>query len=195
MALGRGHCSEKLCIHFWEKTFPIHIIIGLYNNTGSLSWFYLSLQWQFENYSDKSLLSTWTVTKSYLTVRTSQVPWILMIYLCLATGKKSPVESKSVLKSTQSSRLIQHRPKDRVTWTLIPTECLTLCKSWNLFVPQFQQVKWNSWFLAWLHPSLFYWEDFQECFEAGGWQVLLPYSEPNLMLPEPTKMWSFLLPM
>lgn len=193
-ALGRGHCSEKLCVHFWEETFPIHIIIGLYKNTGSLSWFYLSLQWQFENYSDKSLVSTWTVTKSCLRVRTSQVPGILMLYSVLGyRQKKSPEESKSVLKSTQSSRLTQHRPGDWVTWALTPTECLTLCKSWNLFVPQFQWVEQNSWVLAWLCPSLFCWEDFQECFEAGGWQVVLLCSELSLMLPAPTKIGSFLL--
>lgn len=115
---------------------------------------------------------------------------------CVQTNKKkSPGESKSVLKSTQSSRLIQHRPRDWVTWALIPTECLTVCKSWNLFVPHFQWVEWNSWVLAWLCPSLLCWEDFQECFEAGAWQVVLLCSEPKLMLPEPTKIWSFLLSM
>lgn len=37
-------------------------------------------------------------------------------------------------------------------------------------MPQFQRVEWNSWVLAWFCPSLSCWEDFQGCFEAGGWQ-------------------------
>lgn len=110
--------------------------------------------------------------------------------LCLGTGKKSPEESKSLLKSAQSARLIQHRPGDGVSRALIPMECQILCKSWDLFVPEFQRAEWSWFWAGCVHLCS------AERISGGLWGwwmsvVLLCL----LMLPEPTKIWNFLLPM
>lgn len=185
-----------------KETLPIHFVIGLLNNIESLSWFYSRLQWQFENYSDKSLLAhqlecspTWEPEPS----STSEYSCIYSVPRYWLHAEKALKSHKCVLKSysllgcpaaerTQACK--PGRLGFKSNWLCDCANLVTsLCLSSN-------ELSGNNGFGTYLCLSLFWWEASQEGFEAGGRQEWFVCSVTCLILTEGTavNMNSFLPP-
>lgn len=123
----------------------------------------------------QKLASTWTGSKSYLRVRTQQVPGSTRASpLCVGTAcvQKKSWRVTNLLKSAW----LEHRPGDQVTPASVPTDWVTLCKSCNL--------EWSWMEIIVSGPAC--WEASQERFEADAWRVVAACKVPYLTPAEGT---------